>query len=200
MEREYIYRCYEIELLSRESEEVIECKKNNFGFFSSRLDLKDFVAKHGKKSDCFYIDEEWVLNPTHTGQCGEDHHFQIWIYNKADKELEVYCSLEATKFINHYNRLDNLEETTFHGRKPETTKLKKKEDCWYYCRNTEQLEKGIILEPPIEYDPRIGLDFFDDSYMIFPYNAKQETDHDHILSPLVFPYDMFNNFRKHNDI
>lgn len=189
---EVIIRVIQVELLEYIDRDKIDCREIPMGYFSTILHMKKFLKDHGNRRNCFYIVEEWALNPCHRGQCETDLCFSVYMYDEDMKEMSLYDKLRTKKFIYQHNRLDDQLGAVFKGRKEEELKLKKGDQCWYYDRFEKILYLGEILGEPVYEDWQIPtLDWYDDSYMI----KSGEMDHTHISTPLVFPENMFLNLK-----
>lgn len=184
-----VFKAIQVELLEYIDKDTIDCREIPMGYFSASFAMKNFLKNHGnKEGECFYIVEEWALDPQHRGQCETDLCFSVYRYDKQFKEIELYDKLLAKKFIYQYNRLDEREEVVFTGRKKEDLKVKVGEFCWYYDKYEKKLYRGEVLGVPVYEAWKIPtLDWYDDSYMI----KSGELDHTHISTPLVFPEKTF---------
>lgn len=186
-----VFRAIQVELLEYVDENTIDCREIPMGYFSAIFTMKNFLKNHGNnEGPCFYIIEEWALDPQHRGQCETDFCFSVYQYNKQFREIELYDKLLSKKFVYQYNRLDEQKDIVFRGRKEESLKVKKGESCWYYDKYEKRLYKGEVLSIPVYKDWKIPtLDWYDDSYMI----KSGELDHTHISTPLVFSEKTFSN-------
>lgn len=97
-----------------------------------------------------------------------------------------YCTLQATRYALHPNRLENIQETQFKGRDANDIQVQKGERCWYYDHHLKLLCLGRVIETPPIRNENLSGEWEDDSYMIE--TGSREI---YVLSPYVFKYSQF---------
>ena len=162
---------------------VIECSKVPFGYFDSKMSVEKFMKKHNHDTNCFFILKSYILNPVHSGQA-EDN------LNEAsyDNAGNLICECKTHHFIVQYNELHGDEMTIFRGRS--TDMYPKNSTVWMYDAYDDVLIKCIVGEHPYrknELSSDVHLDWYDDSYLLYPINNKN--NHTHALSCYVFSDD-----------
>lgn len=178
-----IYRLTKIianEYADDSDKNIIECSRTPFGFFDSRIHAQRFIVKHNHDNNCFFILKTYILNPVHGGQ-SEDNLTEI----SYDAKGNVICECQTHHFIVNYNELNSEKPTIFRGRNDHV--FEKKEEVWMYDRYDNVLIKCIVGERPYrknELSSDVHLDWYDDSYLLYPINNKN--NHIHALSCYVF--------------
>ena len=158
---------------------VIECSKVPFGYFDSKMSVEKFMRKHNHDTNCFFILKSYILNPVHSGQA-EDN------LNEAsyDNEGNLICECKTHHFIVQYNELHGEKPTIFRGRS--TDMYPKNSTVWMYDVYDNVLIKCTVGERPYNIDEAAknnSLEWYDDSYLLYPVN--DETNHTHSLSCYV---------------
>lgn len=167
----------------------INCYSIGYGFFDNPLNVIYFIHKHNKDKNCFFICRSYVFNPIHSAQC-EDYVFETTYDYKGD----VMCDCPTNHFVVNYHELVDNEAIKFKGR---THPIAKKDDiAWYYDCCEEILQKCKIGEPPFnktkakKYEQ---LDWYDDSYLVYPLPIQEYDNHQHIISCYMFSDKMIKN-------
>ena len=164
----------------------IQCHSMLAGYFMSQLNAEDFIKKHNDENNCFFILRTYVLNPKHLGQTRE-FIFEI----TYDHNGEILCKCDTHHFVVNYHELDTNESTKFKGRSKPI--LKAGDIGWYYDDYNNILQKCIVSKPPInkrdakKYE---WLDWYDDSYLIYPLIINYGDNHQHIISCYMFTKNM----------
>lgn len=170
---------------------VIECSRMPFGYFDNKLSVEKFMRKHNHDTNCFFILQSYVLNPTHGGQ-GEDY------INEAsyDSAGNMICECKTHHFIVNYKELNAEEMTIFRGRS--TDMYRKNSIVWMYDAYDNALIKCIVGERPYNIDEAAknnSLEWYDDSYLLYPMN--DERNHTHALSCYVLSNEYVMNMLNH---
>ena len=100
----------------------------------------------------------------------------------------MICECKTHHFIVQYNELHGDEMTIFRGRS--TDMYPKNSTVWMYDAYDVVLIKCIVGEHPYrknELSSDVHLDWYDDSYLLYPINNKN--NHTHALSCYVFSDD-----------
>lgn len=158
---------------------VIECSKVPFGYFDSIMSVEKFMKKHNHDTNCFFILKSYILNPIHGGQA-EDN------LNEAtyDNAGNLICECKTHHFIVNYKELHAEETTIFRGRN--TDMFPKNSIVWMYDVYDNVLVKCTVGERPYNIDEAAknnSLEWYDDSYLLYPTN--DEKNHTHSLSCYV---------------
>ena len=167
----------------------IDCSSRPSGFFDSVISVEEFIRKHNHDNNCFFICRSYVFNPKHSGQT-EDFLTQ----RTYDNTGNILCDCPTYHFVVNYNEMFGDKYGKFVGR--DKCILNKGDRGWYYDEISEQLCKCEIGEIPFdtkkasEYD---CLDWYDDSYLVYPMPKPQNLDnHQHIISCFIFTDEFIN--------
>lgn len=177
-----IYQLDRIEIGEHENENKIICHCSPSGFFDSKTGIVDFIKKHTKQANYFYVVKAWVFNPTHVGQT-EDNLFEYTL----NSEGEVICENPTHHFVVTLNELNGNEKTIFTGRNDD--RLNKGDIAWFYDEYDCSLNRCKVGELPFDKDRAQQCDILewrDDSYLVYPYPIPPEDNHQHIISCYMF--------------
>lgn len=166
----------------RSRKNIIECSERRFGFFRSQMKAEEFIRKHNKNKNCFFILRTYVIEPTHEGQTND----YVWEATYDDSG-NLICKNATHHFKVNYHDLDSMNEIIFKGQ--DHILHKKNDTCWFYDEYNNVLRKCVITETPFDKDKcrhYEGLDWFDDSYLVHRIPHNDVHDHDHPLSCYVF--------------
>lgn len=177
-----IYQLNKVELVEHEDENTIGCHCSPSGFFDSRTGITDFVKKHTKQSNCFYVVKAWIFNPTHAAQT----HDNLFEYT-MDSEGQIICENPTFHFVVNFNELNGNEKTIFQGRNDD--RLNKGDSAWFYDELECTLNRCEVCEIPFDRERAQQcefLDWRDDSYLVYPCPVPEEDNHQHIPSCYMF--------------
>jgi hypothetical protein len=176
METDIIYRCTKIS--------PFYGLESPWGYFRNNHEIDKILSVDEDAGKLFFYEiTGWALNPTNEIQRKNWITLSTYLANGT-----LYCSLQASRYILHPNRLENIRETQFLGRESSDIILRKGEKCWYYDTLTKTMCTGEILEtPPMKEEGLCG-EWMDDSYLI---RTGPGYSHTHVLSPYVFKYSQF---------
>lgn len=187
-----IYELIRVELVECIDENIIDCLQLPSGFFNSGVSLREFIRKHEHKQNVFFIARVWVLNPTHYSQT----HDNVYEYTLS-YDGELICKNSTHHFVVNKNEMNSQEATQFIGR--DMYRLKKNSNAWFYDMQEHQLHRCKIGNQPFtvnqakKYD---WLDWYDDSYIVYPYPLVKEDNHQHILSCMLLTCKYVNEMKK----
>ena len=173
-----IYELIRVELVERIDDNTSDCLQLPSGFFNSDISLREFIRKHEHKKNVFFIARVWVFNPTHYGQT----HDNIYEYSLTCNG-ELICKNPTHHFVVNKNELNSQEATQFIGR--DEYRLRKNSNAWFYDMHEQKLCRCKIGGLPFTTNQakKFGwLDWYDDSYIVYPYPENKEDNHQHILS------------------
>lgn len=177
----FIYNIVQILLEDKSNEFTINTRKVHYGYFSSLFEAARFIRKHNKEKNCFFVIDEWVLDPNHKGQ-GETE-LDTYIYDSTGELLGKCC---ARKFNLVFHEFKGEDKTYFKGRLPETFVGHKGEYIWCYYPSLDKLKKQKILETPLTPEDIAKLNYKELEYWEDSYMVETGESHDHVISYYCF--------------
>ena len=166
---------------------TVDTYETHSGYFLSEVAVNEFITEQNLEGIGFYIVEVYVYNPTNLYQC------QSSLYEYTlDVKGHIICMNDTLSFSPNMNDVLAEEITKFHGR--DDIKIKKGDRAWFY-NGKDQIVPCEIGEIPFtkkEAKKYGSLDFYDDSFLVYPLPKPEYDNHDHILSCYVFSEDTFN--------
>ena len=161
---------------------IIQCRSLMSGYFDSTVDISQYIKRHNNDTKCFFIARSYVFNPIHSGQtndCVTERTYDCYGNN--------LCICPTHHFIVNYNEINGAKVTRFMGRN--NCVCNNDDIGWYYDKNDETLRKCKIINTP--YDTKTAkkyktLEWYDDSYLVYPLPLKKKNDHQHIISCYMF--------------
>ena len=184
-----IYELTKVLVYDYVDENTIECHSIKSGFFESQIDAEGYIRKHNHDKNCFFIARTYVFNPTHSGQT-EDFVTQ----RTYDSNGEVICVCSTHHFVINYHEMFGGEATLFKGR--DDIKLRKNSVAWFYDEYDEVLCKCKIGEVPLSTKKAAKFDcleWYDDSFLVYPLPLTDKDNHQHIISCFMFSCTFVNN-------
>lgn len=181
-----LYKIIKVNLIENIDDNTIDCLSTLFGYFPYEFETINFIKKHNKDKNAFFIVKTYVFNPTHKGQANDNITESLYDY-----EGNLICKNKTHHFIIHHNDFKGDEDIKFTGR--DDNRIKKDSDAWYYDEYEDKLFKCLVSEIPYSTEKckQFGnLDYFDDSYLVYPYPLQKDKDnHQHILSSFMLTTD-----------
>lgn len=167
----------------------IDCHSCSSGFFDSILSVESFIKKHNPDKNCFFIARSHVFNPTHRGQT-EDYLTE----RTYDCHGNTICDCSTHHFVVNFKEMFSEKPTRFTGR--DNLVCEKNEIAWFYDEHDDILQKCEISEVPFNKKRAKKfecLDYYDDSYLVYPLPKPETDNHQHITSCFIFNDEQIKN-------
>lgn len=186
----HIYQLTKVIIYSEDkTENKIYCSSVPFGYFENTILAEEFIRKHNKAKNCFFILKSYIFNPLHNSQCIDFITERTYNY-KGD----LLCDCPTHHFIINKKNLFGQTDVIFKGRN--NNKFKKEDIAWFYNSYEKTLEKCQIKEIPwtpdqVKKHKEISLEWYDDSYLVYP--VEDNKNHQHIISCYMFTDDFIES-------
>lgn len=187
-----ICKLIKVFVLEHISDYEINCNEQDSGYFDGQICAIQYIKRHNKDKNCFFILRNYVFNPTHIGQTTDYINESTY-----DSDGELLCNCPTFHFVVNYKELRASEQTYFKGRNNPI--LMRNDIGWFYDTYQEKLCKCIVDIPPINIKDAKkykSLDYFDDSYLVYPLPKTDNDNHQHIISCYMFTDEYVQNIMK----